>query len=828
MEFQEYEKRHIEALRKVAPECTVLLKKNGAFPIKKPCSVALFGSGARRTLKGGTGSGDVYSRYYTTVEQGLINAGFKITSGEWLDSYDKFADERHRVFARRLRKKIKDAGVPGMLLYSTGAIDTETEYEFSIDYPGDICVYVLARLSGEGTDRQPVKGDLYLTDGEVRDILTLNKKYKKFMLVLNVSGVVDLTPVKEVSNILVLSQLGVPTGDVLADILLGKSYPSGRLTTTWTTFSDYQTIGEFGNLDDTRYNEGIYVGYRYFETLGIKTLFPFGFGLSFTEFETEFSGIKKKENGLFEVTAEVKNVGKCAGKNVAEVYVSCPWGRFDKAKKELAGYIKTKELAPGESEKVKVSVSLPALSTYDEKKAEYILEKGNYIVSIGDNSADTRPCAVIVLDNDAVVRKVRNIGGKVDFEDYVPEKPADESIAGLKKIKLSASEIETEVISYRRGGKYDKVEKFVKNLTDDQLISLCIGNYNRTVDGGDPGNSVYGAVGETTKLIPEVFRNTLVLSDGPAGLRLTKEIIKTPKGELCDIFEHELDWLVDVQPYKERMNMKRWLAKRPKGEHIYQYCTAIPIATAVAQSWSIGVAETLGDIVGEELEHFGVNIWLAPALNIHRSVLCGRNFEYYSEDPLISGAVAAAITRGVMKHKGTTTTIKHYCCNNQEFNRFGNNSLVSERAMREIYMRGFEYALKNSDARAVMTTYNLLNGVHTCARKDLCYDVLRAEWGFDGVVMTDWAWTGGNEVGNKYGGFVCSEIFAADNDLMMPGRESDFADAKKALEEGRLTRKQLEINGSRIYRLIMSLGGTEKEIGVASGADYMNDREASK
>lgn len=822
MELLKHEKEHIDTIRRYGAECTVLLKKNGRFPINGPCRVALYGSGARKTLKGGTGSGDVYSRFYITAEEGLERAGFTVTTKDWLDTYDEFSAARHREFARKLRLKIKKAGHEGMQLYGTGAIDAECEYEFPTDHDGDICVYVLSRLSGEGTDREAKKGDILLTDGEVRDILKLNEKFERFILVLNVSGVVDLSPVKNVGNILLLSQLGIPTGDILADIILGKCDPSGRLTTTWTAFSDYQTIGEFGERDDTRYNEGIYVGYRYFDTVGAVPMFPFGYGLSYSEFNMNFGEISN-DGGKITVTANVTNIGKYSGREVVQAYLSCPWGRFDKPARELCAYGKTKLLSPGESETVSLTFDLTSHTTYDTENAAFILESGEYLVYIGKNSRDLTLAAKIVLDGDATVRKVKNLTADVDFDDFVPARPERGSTAGLPAVHLSASDFAVDVVSYGRGGKYDRIEDFVKTLTDEELIYLCIGHICR--DKNDPGLSVFGAVGETTKLLGDKLRKTLVCSDGPAGLRLTKEIILA-KDEPFGVFEHELDWLVEVQPYEARRKMQRHLARRPRGERIYQYTTAIPIATAIAQSWNPLLAETMGDFVGEELEMFGINIWLAPALNIHRSILCGRNFEYYSEDPLISGETAAAVTRGVMRHKGCTTTIKHYCCNNQEFNRFGSNSVVSERAMREVYMRGFEIAVRTSGTKCVMTTYNLLNGLHTCENKELCYDVLRAEWGFDGVVMTDWAWTGGNDIGNKYRGFLCSKILAADNDLMMPGRMSDVDDAKAALESGELTREQLEINGSRIFRLINDLDGTEKEWLVNDGKDYMNDRES--
>lgn len=287
---QPFEMKHTEAVRSLAPECTLLLKKDGNLPFEKPCTVALYGNGARKTVKGGAGSGDVNVRHFTTIEEGLEKAGFEIISKNWLDSYDRLIEETHSKFIANIKEKAKELGAaPAM--YDMKKEIPAPEYDFPLDTSGEAALYVLSRNSGEGADRTSAKGDIELTDTEIRDILKLDENYKKFVLVLNVGGMVNLKPVERVKNILLLGQLGTPTGDVLADILLGKSYPSGKLAMTWTDLSDYPSTEGFGNMDDTFYKEGIYVGYRYFNTVNKAPLYPFGFGLSFTEFKTEVNSV---------------------------------------------------------------------------------------------------------------------------------------------------------------------------------------------------------------------------------------------------------------------------------------------------------------------------------------------------------------------------------------------------------------------------------------------------------------------------------------------------------------------------------------------------------
>ena len=253
----EYEIKHIEQIRKQSPECMVLLKKNGQFPLKEAGKLALYGSGARNTIKGGTGSGDVNVRHFVTVEEGLEKAGFEITTKDWLDAYDACRKKAHQTFVAEMKAEVAKRG-PAGILWAMGAVMPESEYEFLLNGEGDTAIYVLSRISGEGSDRKNVKGDFCLSDTEVRDILALQEKYEKFLLVLNVGGALDLSPVLEqVDNILLLSQLGISVGDALADMVLGKSYPSGKLTSTWSAYEDYCDDGDFAMPDDTHYNEGV-------------------------------------------------------------------------------------------------------------------------------------------------------------------------------------------------------------------------------------------------------------------------------------------------------------------------------------------------------------------------------------------------------------------------------------------------------------------------------------------------------------------------------------------------------------------------------------------
>ena len=800
--MNDYEREHNEILRRLGAECAVLLKTDGAFPLNAPCELALYGSGARRTIKGGTGSGEVNSRFFVTAEDGLKAAGFRVTTGSWMDRYEKIHARSKKRFIRELKRAALKRGTLA-ILDSMGAVMPGPEYSLPLDAPGAAAVYVLSRISGEGSDRRPVPGDILLTETEKRDILRLNKSYKSFLLVLNVGGVVDLSPVMEVRNILLLSQLGVETGSILADIILGRSAPSGKLTATWSAWGDYPQIGEFGEKDDTRYREGVYVGYRWFDTVSKTPLFPFGFGMSYTSFAL-VPGDTKEENGIISADVTVKNTGKHSGKEVVQLYASAPQGRLDKPFQALAAFEKTSELAPGREQTLTLSFDLRDLASYDADRAAWILEGGDYVLRLGTSSRDTKAEAVLRLDGEAVVRRVKNCLGRPDFADWEPDVRPAEELFDVPVLQIHAADIQTEIVDYTLSREIDPL---VGRLSDEELCLLNIGAFKQNGSKaviGNAADAVAGAAGETVRLREKIIPS-MVMADGPAGLRLSRQYTRDEKG-VHAIGGGMPESVMELMPAPAALAMKLFGGNgKVKGEILEQNCTAIPIGTALAQSWNLSFARRCGDIVGDEMERFGVHLWLAPALNIHRDIRCGRNFEYYSEDPLISGRFAAAVTLGVQGHPGCGTTVKHFAANNQETNRYSSNSQVSERAMREIYLRGFEIAVKESQPHALMTSYNLLNGVHTCERRDLIEDILRAEFGFEGVVMTDWI-IGAMYAGKKkYPAPDAARTAAAGNDLTMPGGAGDFKAMKKGLKKGVVSRRQLQLNAGRVARMAKKL-----------------------
>jgi len=806
MILTELERKNAGKVRGLQAECTVLLKKNGDFPLDKACRLALYGNGARKTVRGGTGSGEVYSHFTVSIEKALEKEGFVITTKDWLDAYDRIIRQSKRVFVNGIKQRAKEKGVDPVF-EGMGAVMMEPEYNIPLTGDGDAAVYVLSRICGEGNDRTGDKGDIQLTSTESRTILELNRRFEKFMLVLNVGGPVDLSPVLEVKNILLLSQLGAVTGYAFLDILLGKKTPSGKLATTWTSWNDYPEIFEFGDADDTRYKEGIYVGYRYFNTTGSKVLFPFGYGLSYTEFKVGANGAEL-EGGKVTLGFDVENTGAYTGKEVVQVYVSKPSGKLDQPSAVLAGWVKTPKIAPGQKASEIVEIRVSELASYDQESSSFILEKGDYILKYGTNSCELTSCAVIRIPEEVVVREVEKAFGTPNFDDFKPvAKSREEVDPALPILVFDPASIIKETVKYEIPV---EIEEEVKAFSDDELIYLNIGAFfGNDVGGsvvGNAGRLVAGAAGETTDRLRAKGIPSLSMADGPAGVRISKEYWIDETGAHT-VGNTMLEGLSDFLSLSTIIKEKLRGSNKPKnGEKIEtHYATAIPIGTALAQSWNLKLVESCGDIVGSEMQEFGVHLWLAPAMNIHRNIRCGRNFEYYSEDPLISGKVAAAITKGVQKHSGCGVTIKHFCVNNQEYNRFFNNSQVSERAMREIYLKGFEICVREAQPLSVMSSYNLLNGVHTNERRDLLEHALRNEFGFGGVVMTDWLIGSVPNIGIKYPRSSASRIAAAGGEIVMPGCREDFDDMKAALESGLLTREQLEINASRLIRLIRLL-----------------------
>ena len=802
----DYEQRHIATLRSNLAGCTVLLKKDGSFPLESPCTLAAYGSGVRRTIKGGTGSGEVNSRYSVSIEEGLRDAGFTLTGADWHTGYEQVRKNAHKAFLAQLKKDAKAAKL-NYIIYGMGKVMPEPEYDLPLDAEGDAAIYVVSRISGEGNDRAPLKGDIRLTDSEVRDILALDKKFSRFMLVLNVGGVVDLSPVMSVRNILLLSQLGVETGSALADILLGKANPSGKLTTTWAAFENYPAMPDFEDMNETRYREGIYVGYRYFDTFGKKALFPFGYGLSYTEFrlgspEVEVNGAQVT------VRTDVENIGTVAGRQVVQVYLSKPAVKLDEPKQELCAFAKTRELAPGETQTLTCSFALPEMAAYDAGTAAYLLEAGDYLVCVGVSSAETVPAAVLHLDKTVTTLQVKNVLGSTDFTDLAHPAAPIRRPENVPVLELDAAALSGAAVIYDLP---EEILPEVDALSKEDAALLLIGDFDPNAKGfasmiGTAGRHVCGAAGESCGKVKDF--SPMIMADGPAGLRLAKEYFEDAKGKHAVGNASMPDSITEMLsgPMKLVMSLIGGSGKPKRGCEIKtQYCTAIPIGTALAQSFDTDFVQQCGDIVGEEMERFGVHLWLAPALNIHRSIRCGRNFEYYSEDPLVSGKMAAAITRGVQAHKGCGTTIKHYAANNKEYNRTRNNSMVSERAMREIYLKGFGICVRESQPKAVMTSYNLLNGTHTAEHRGLIMDILRAEFGYEGIVMTDWVTPMTGDARSAHRDSQAQYVAAAGGDLFMPGNKGDYDNLLQGIDSGAVTLEQVKINASRMVKMARAL-----------------------
>ncbi len=602
-----------------------------------------------------------------------------------------------------------------------------------------------------------------------------------------------------------MHQPGMEAGNALADLVCGNVVPSGKLTDSWPcSYSDYPNASVFshnnGNVEKEKYVEGIYVGYRYFDTFNIPVRYCFGYGLSYTNFAIETMavtlGTQEPEIG---VKVKITNVGAhYTGREVVQLYVSCPQDKIDKEYRRLVGFYKTKPLAPGESEEKTIRFAISAMASYHENRTAWLLEEGCYGIFVGNSLATSVFSASIQVEGDAVLMETEHI---CPLQEHLEELKGnvDEINARrnswLKTVqeKLSLTihnvEIKKKDISYERNfcDFSEEVAAFVDKLEIDQLIELATGDISKAQGSniGAAGNSVPGSAAETSGCAIKQGLAGIVLADGPAGLRLNKTYQAVDGKPMSMPFAMAIE-----DGFFARGAFDK------KGETYYQYCTAIPVGTVLAQTWDIEIIKECGKAVAQEMDEFGVTLWLAPGMNIHRNPLCGRNFEYYSEDPLLSGIMAAAMTEGVQSCKGCGTTIKHFACNNQEDNRMHSNSIVSERALREIYLKGFEIAVTKSQPMAIMTSYNLINGVHAANSYDLCTKAARNEWGYQGLIMTDWTTT--------HNGPECtaSGCMRAGNDIVMPGCNNDHENLKKELDDGTLDIRELKLAVGHLVNII--------------------------
>ena len=812
-EVSQRERENLAVAYQAACEGMVLLKNDGALPFRTK-KVALYGPGASMTIKGGTGSGEVNERHSVTILEGMENRGFEITTRKWIRDFENQYAEAEKAYKEEKKKRVnifKMESIMQMLFDNfrapVGLPITEEDVESSAT---DSCIYVVSRQAGEGGDRKAEKGDFFLTDEELTAIRFCAEHYEHFVLVINCGSAMDMAFAQEIPGInaiLYICQLGTEGGHAFADVVSGVVTPSGKLADTWARqYADIPFGNEYsylnGNLKDEYYKEGIYVGYRYFDTFGVEPAYPFGFGLSYTDFAIHSAGVSA-EGSKITVKANVSNAGETySGKEVAQLYVSAPVGKLHKEYQSLAAFGKTHILAPGERQELELTFDLKNLASYREADGCYVLEAGEYLLRLGNSSRNTVVVGVIEVENEIVVSRHAHICPlREPLEELTaPEGTAEAVAEGLPRIILAADAIQTVEYTYEKPPVCEepRVKQFMDTLTLSEMVDIVVGI---GMFGGETRFNLPGSVGNTTSKFWDRGLANATLCDGPAGLRIQKRSGVNAKGKVKPI-----DMAMSIFEAFPGFVKKLMMADPEKDTVLYQYTTAFPVAAALAQTWNEELLHQVGTAIYREMKEYGCTYWLAPAINIHRNPLCGRNFEYFSEDPRLTGVMAAAITRGVQQEEGFYVTVKHFACNNQEDNRNFVSSNLSERALREIYLRGFEINVREGGAKAIMTSYNRVNGVYAPNSHDLCTKALRNEWGFDGVVMTDWFSTNTGQGNNAL-------AMAAGNDLIMPGGGSFKKEILAGVKSGQISEEDVRRCCANVVKSILNSAIQREYIG---------------
>lgn len=764
------------ASRRAAAEgCVLLENRNQTLPLREGDRVSLFGRVQKDYLGSGSGSGGLVVVPYRTNLLDALRAEPALSVNEELAA----------LYAAFNEKTPIDWG-HGWATEPWYQVEMELEDAVvaKAAAESDVALVVITRLAGESRDNDPTAYDL--TPGE-RDMLAkVTAHFDRVAVLLNVGNIIDMKWVDEfnVPAVLILWQGGMEGGNAAADVLLGRVNPSGCLPDTIALdLADYPSTEGFGDPSAAIYAEDIYVGYRYFETFAPdRVRYPFGFGRSYTTFATEITSATDV-GGQIRLTASVTNTGDRPGRHVVQVYFAAPQGKLGRPTRELAAFGKTRLLAPGETEELALVFDLDRMAGYDDSGVTghayaYVLEKGEYTVYAGDNVRDAKAVYTLSLDEEIVVeqheqvlaptrpfRRMRPSGTEIAWED-APMRQYDRTERILSRLPAEipvTGDRGYRLVDVKEGR--CSMEAFIAQLSDDDLLAIARGEGMCSPKVTGSGSAFGGITYELQKFgIPAVST-----TDGPSGMRL---------------------------------------------QRADQHATLLPNGTLLAATFDAALNEEIFTLEGIEMLSYEVDTLLGPGINIHRSPLNGRNFEYFSEDPFLAGTMAAAQCRG-LNACGVTGTIKHFCANNQERNRNGCDSVVSERALREIYLRPFEMAVKEGGASAVMTSYNLVNGIHAAANYDLNTVVLRDEWGFDGVVMTDW-WAHGNEdFGTERSTKLRSPMVRAQNDVYMVvtnGTAGDNTqdDLASALAEGRLTRAELQRNAANICRYAMSVDAMDR------------------
>ena len=813
---QEPNARELENLQvayEAACEGIVLLKNDGALPLQTK-KIALYGPGASMTIKGGTGSGEVNERHSVTILEGLTDRGFEITTRGWIEEFERQYALAEKAYKEEKKKRVnifKMESIMQMLFDNfrapVGLPITAADVESSAT---DTAIYVISRQAGEGGDRKAEQGDYYLTDAEIAAIRACAGQYEKFILVINCGSAMDMAFAEEIPGInaiVYICQLGTEGGHAFADVISGAVTPSGKLADTWAKqYTDVPFSQEFsylnGNLQDEYYKEGIYVGYRYFDTFGVEPAYPFGFGMSYTDFAICSSGVSL-DGSKVTVKALVSNTGSLhSGKEVVQLYVSAPSGKLHKEYQSLAAFGKTELLAPGQRQELELTFDLRNLASYRETDGCYVLEAGEYLLRLGNSSRNTMVVGVLEAEQEILVSRHCHICPVKDSVEELrgPDRTAEATVPGLPRILISPDCIETVTYTYETPEicADPRVCEFMDTLNLQEMVDIVVGI---GMFGGETRFNLPGSVGNTTSKFWDRGLVNVPLCDGPAGLRIQKRSGVNAKGKVKPI-----DMALSIFDAFPGFVKKLMTADPEKDTILYQYTTAFPVAAALAQSWNTDLLCKVGTAIYREMKEYGCTYWLAPAINIHRNPLCGRNFEYFSEDPRLTGILASAITRGVQQEEGFYVTVKHYACNNQEDNRNFVSSNLSERALREIYLRGFEICVREGGAKGIMTSYNRVNGVYAPNSHDLCTKVLRNEWGFDGVVMTDWFSTNKGQADNAL-------AMAAGNDLIMPGGGSFKKGILAGVKSGKIKEEDVRRCCANVVKSILNSAIQREYIG---------------
>ncbi|MGN0533182.1 MAG: glycoside hydrolase family 3 protein [Eubacterium sp.] len=761
---------------KAAEEAQVLLKNNGVLPLKAGSRVAVFGRCQIDYFYVGYGSGgDVKAPYYTSLNDELekngilLNEKLKSTYKAWCEANPV----NHGFWGHW------PMNYPEMPLDSQAVNDSAGE--------SDIALVIIGRAAGEDRENLLTKGSYYLTDEEISMLDLVTEAFGNTIVVMDCGNIIDMAWTEKYGNkisaVIYAWQCGMESGSALANVLTGKANPCGRLTDAIArSYEAYPSSVNFGNRDFNNYSEDIFVGYRYLESFAQKdVLYPFGFGLSYTEFEARADFAEKSEDGVT-VKVTVTNKGKVSGKEVVQLYLSKPQAELCNPTVSLAAFAKTGLLAPNESETVELFVSSYDLCCFDDEgatgyKNAYVLLGGEYSLYIGKSSRDLEKIYSFTCEK-KLYQQLSEVCAVKDGFDRITGRYVDGRLYPVKtEVKPAVPFLKNRIIENLpqeigfkgyKGRKLESVKKgeitldeFIAQLDNSELAALTKGEGKMDSALGVTGNA--GAFCGITQGLRDKGVPPIITTDGPAGIRIKK------------------------------------------------YTSLLPCGTALACTWNTEAVEELAAVTGKEMKENKTDVLLAPGMNIHRNVLCGRNFEYFSEDPLVSGKIAAAFVRGIQS-QGVSACPKHFACNNQEMRRTYNDSRVSQRALREIYLKGFEICVKEAKPLNIMTSYNKINGVWSHYNYDLVTTVLRGEWGYDGNVMTDW-WMRKSKSpefpqikNNAY-------RVRAQVDVLMPGlisrtdrlRKPDNSLLKGIDTENGITRAELERTAKNVLTLALRL-----------------------